>query len=117
MRKAVLGALVAVTVLVAVTPSVEAHRRRGVRTHVFIGAGWPIWWGPYWHPWAYYPPYYAYPRVVVREEPPVYIQQHPPSAPSQPAPESYWYYCVSGGGYYPTVSECPEAWVKVPPRP
>jgi hypothetical protein len=118
MRKGVLAALAVMTVLVAATPSVEAHGRRPVRTHVFIGAGWPIWWHPYpyWYPWAHYPSYY-YPRVVIREEPPVYIQQPPPPATPQAAPESYWYYCSSADGYYPTVKECPEPWVKVPPRP
>jgi len=34
----------------------------------------------------------------------------------QAAPESFWYYCSSAGAYYPTVSSCPEPWVKVPPR-
>jgi Protein of unknown function (DUF3300) len=34
----------------------------------------------------------------------------------QAAPESFWYYCSSAGAYYPTVSSCPEPWIKVPPR-
>jgi hypothetical protein len=122
MRKAVFGVLVALAVLLAATPSVKAHGKKGGgHTHVFIRAGWPIWgypyWHPYWYPWGYYPPpYYAYPRVVVREDPPVYIQRESSVAP-QAAPESYWYYCMSSGGYYPTVKECAEPWVKVPPQP
>jgi hypothetical protein len=31
-------------------------------------------------------------------------------------PQSYWYYCPSAKGYYPTVPTCPEVWIKVPPR-
>ena len=76
---------------------------------------------PYPYPYYYYPPppvVYTPPPVVIQEAPPVYVQQAPPpaAAPSQSA-ELYWYYCQSANGYYPTVSSCPEAWVKVPPRP
>ena len=73
------------------------------------GWGWPYaYWGwpyPYWdYPYyGYYPydPYYAY-------GPQVYIEQ---------APAGYWYYCASARGYYPTVSTCPEPWIRVAPRP
>jgi hypothetical protein len=88
----------------------HGHGHVGFRTHVFIGPYWgpywgrPLWWDPYW-----YPPAYAAPPVIVREEPPVYIQQ--------PAPEasSYWYYCESAKAYYPYVRECPAGWLKVVP--
>jgi hypothetical protein len=111
----VTGALVLVA-LTAVPGA--AHWRSGV----YIGLG-PFWWGPpYWPyaPYWYPPPSYVYPPPpVVMEEPRVYIQQQPAPQASVPPPPSgpYWYYCVSAGAYYPTVSACPEPWVKVPPRP
>jgi hypothetical protein len=37
-------------------------------------------------------------------------------AKSQQPAQAYWYYCPSARAYYPTVSTCPEPWVKVPPR-
>ena len=48
---------------------------------------------------------------MIYEDPPVYIQQ-PPPVPV----ESYWYYCQSAQAYYPSVQQCSEAWIKVPPR-
>ena len=33
----------------------------------------------------------------------------------EPVPQAYWYYCPSAQAYYPTVKNCPEAWIKVPP--
>jgi hypothetical protein len=30
-------------------------------------------------------------------------------------PQGYWYYCESAKEYYPTVQQCPEDWIKVPP--
>ena len=89
---------------------------RGV---VVIGPGccwggyWGGYWGPYWgYPyWGYYPPpYYAYAPPPVVQEPPLYVERPAP-------PESYWYYCPSTRAYYPSVSACSEAWIKVPPRP
>lgn len=61
----------------------------------------------------YAPPYRVHEirRHVVVEEPPVYIQRET-ATPSQ----GWWYYCESAGGYYPTVSSCPEPWVRVAPR-
>jgi hypothetical protein len=86
----------------------------GFRGHgvVVIGPG-CCWGGPYWGPyWGYYPPpYYSYaPAPVVVQEAPVYVERPAP-------PESYWYYCPSTRAYYPSVSTCNEAWLKVPPRP
>ena len=79
---------------------------------VFIGTS--FWWpGPYYYPYYYPYPYaypYAYAPAPVIVEQPVYTQR------AEPAPESYWYYCQSAQGYYPTVSSCQEAWIKVPPR-
>jgi hypothetical protein len=128
MRKTIGLVLVALGLLIVflTSPTEAGGKRHGhstVRTHVFVGVGGPYWWRP-WRPyWAYYPyyyppyayyPYYPLPPVVVREEPPVYIQQQPPPAPVQE--EGYWYYCQSAKEYYPTVAQCPEPWIKVPPR-
>jgi hypothetical protein len=100
----------------------------GFRSHVFIGVG-PSWWGPvYWGPpywWGpayfydpysyYYPsPYYAFPPLAV-EQPPIYVQQQP--ATTQSPPQAIWYYCGSAKAFYPKISDCPEAWIKVPPTP
>lgn len=89
--------------------------RHFAHSRVFIGFGPAVYWGyPYW----YYPPpvVYSAPPVIVQETPPVYVQQ-PAPAPA-PAPEQqYWYYCESAKGYYPTVPNCPEQWIRVAPRP
>ena len=120
MRRSVLASLLAVALLLAAAvPSDAWQRHRGgrghVRGHVFIGVGPAFWWGPSYPYWYYPPPYYAYPPAVIVEQPPVYTQQ-PPLPPAAP-PQSYWYYCPSAQAYYPSVPTCPEAWVKVPPRP
>lgn len=107
-------ATLAAVVLIVLTaaPSLAWHRHPGV----FVGVG-PFWWGPPYPYWAYYPPYVYPPPAVIVEEPPVYIQQALPPAPPEPPAGPYWYYCPHARAYYPTVSECPEPWVKVPPRP
>jgi hypothetical protein len=99
-----------VFLLLTVVPSFAGHSHSGI----FIGVG-PFWWGPPYPYWTYYhPAYHVYvPPAVIVEEPRLYIQQAPPPPPSGP----YWYYCPSARAYYPTVRECPEPWVKVPPRP
>jgi len=102
----------------------HSHHRPGVR--VFVGVGPAVWWGPY--PYWYYPPpavVYAPPPpppIIIQEQPPMYIQQAPPpAAAATPAPpsaaENFWYFCASAKAYYPSVPSCPEAWVKVAPRP
>ena len=121
-QSAVVSLLALALVLVPAAESLAWGRRPAIRTHVFIGAGPSFWWGPWWYyPSPYYvypPPYYVYPPPpVVVESPPVYVQQEPPPPPAAPAPQAYWYYCSSAGAYYPSVPTCPEAWVKVPPRP
>jgi len=111
-RSIVVALAATALLLLSVVPSFAGHWHSGV----FIGAG-PFWWGPadpYWT--YYYPPYYVYaPPAVIVDEPPVYIQQTPPLPPQPAGP--YWYYCPSARAYYPTVRECPERWMKVPPRP
>jgi len=109
--------IVMAIVLTAVSVS-EAGGRHG-RHHngffgprVFIGVGVAP---AVVYPWWYHRPVYYYPAPVIVEEPPVYVQRQPAPAPPATA-ESYWYYCASAQGYYPTVQSCPEAWIKVPPR-
>jgi hypothetical protein len=120
MRRAVAVVLVLLAVLTLAPVPSEAGSRRYHRAHtrVFVGVGPAFWWGPspYWY---YPPPYYVYtPPPVVVQEPPVYIQQTPPAPPPPPPPPapSYWYYCPSAKGYYPSIGSCPEPWIPVPPR-
>ncbi|MEW6586055.1 MAG: hypothetical protein AB1442_10655 [Nitrospirota bacterium] len=87
---------------------------------VWIGPGWGAgWWGPPYYPYyppyysPYYPPFYPYyssPPVVIREQPPVYVEPAP-----QKEEQSYWYFCPNPEGYYPYVKRCPEGWLKVEP--
>ena len=123
-RTATVALLFVALLLVAATPSHAwvRHHFHHVGARVFVGVG-PVWWGPPYPYWAYYPaPVYVTPPPVVVQEPPVYVQQpqvHVAPAPPPPpaaAAESFWYYCSSARGYYPTVQSCPEAWIKVAPR-
>src|SRR5262245_38735401 len=75
---------------------------------VFIGTS--FWWPGFYYPYYPYPYPYAYAPAPVIVEQPAYTQH------AEPAPESYWYFCQSSRAYYPTVSSCQEAWIKVPPR-
>jgi len=125
MKKIALASLIVVAATLAIAPPSDARfrghfgHRPVVHTRVFIGVGPAFYYGPY--PYWYYPPPYYYPPpppVVIQETPPVYIQQPPPPPSSAPsaAGEQFWYYCPSANAYYPSVSSCPEAWVKVAPR-
>ena len=130
MKKLTLAAVFVFAAFLAAPLASEAGGGRGhhgghhhhVRSRVVVGFGVGPYWGwgygyPYWgSPYWYYPPAYA--PVVVQESPPVYVQQPAPVAPAPPAPaEQYWYYCESVRGYYPSVPNCPEQWLKVAPRP
>jgi hypothetical protein len=115
MRKAVAIPLLAIALLLGpVVPSLAWHGHHpGVRTRFFVGVGPGFWWGPPYPYWWQYPPYYVYPPPpIVLQAPPAYVQQEP-APPSQ----TYWYYCPSANAYYPNAQTCPEAWIKVPPRP
>ncbi len=73
--------------------------------HAVIAGGAGFWWGPWW----WYDPAYPYsPQVVVQPAPVITDER---------SPQSYWYYCSSAKAYYPTTPTCPEAWIKVAPRP
>jgi len=115
-RRAVAISLLAAALLVV--PAASSHAWGGHGGHGFHGhpgfhghfhghgvivAGPSFWWGPWWYP----PPYYYPPQVIVQPAPVIVEQQRP---------QSYWYYCPSAKGYYPTVPTCPEVWIKVPPR-
>jgi hypothetical protein len=125
MRKVASASLLAVALLLifaAPTLAGGGHRHwHGGGSRVFIGVGPRFWYGGYPYPYYYYPyPYYYTPPPVVIHDPPVYVQQPgqaqtAPSATTAPV-EGFWYYCPSASEYYPSVSSCPEAWVKVPPR-
>jgi hypothetical protein len=86
--------------------------------------GFPLYYpGPYYYPPpAYYPPYPYYPSyyppvVSAPVQPPVYIERGEGQAASEPAPESFWYYCPDSSTYYPYVKECASTWQRVSPRP
>jgi hypothetical protein len=87
-------------------PRWNHHYRSRVGVGLVVGS-------PFWAPW-YYSAYYP-PVVIEREAPVVYVEQPAPVQIVRQA--GYWYYCQSQGRYYPEVRECPENWVKVPPRP
>lgn len=78
------------------------------RVGIYYGIGWSPFWYP--APWPYYPP----PVIIATPPapPPVYIEQAKPA----PTAAEYWYYCRSGGGYYPVVNACPEGWLPVLPE-
>ena len=86
----------------------HGHFHGHVRAHSTIVVGPRIWVGPAWAPYPYYV-YAPSAPVVVREQPPVFVQQS--------APEAVWYYCKDPGGYYPYVQQCPDGWLKVAPTP
>lgn len=105
--------------------SAWAHDRgHGPRVGVYVGVPFAYPWyalPPYYSPY-YYPPYYYYPpQVIVRPEPPVYIERAAPPAAAQPEAGSrsqgYWYYCGNPQGYYPYIKECPAGWQQVVPTP
>jgi hypothetical protein len=126
MRKLASASLLAVALLlIFAAPSLAWDRHGHGGPRVFVSVGPRFWWGPYPYPYYYYPPPYYYdPPPVVIQEPPVYVEQQPqlqqqvgPVPPAAGAPaEAYWYYCPSSKDYYPNVPNCPETWIKVPPR-
>jgi hypothetical protein len=103
-------AIVIASMLLGVSYPAVAHDRwhgRHGGSHFGFYFGAPLFWDSY-------PYYYRYPRTVVIEPPPVYVQQSPPVYVQQP--QAYWYYCPNPAGYYPTVSSCPSGWMPVLPR-
>jgi hypothetical protein len=111
MKRSALVVMLVIGLLVLFPPPSYAWRH--VHGGVFIGVGPGYWWGPPYPYWYYPPPYYYGPPSVVIQQPPVYVEQ----PPAPPPPPAYWYYCPSAQAYYPQVQTCPEAWMKVAPRP
>jgi hypothetical protein len=86
----------------------------GWHGRVYIGGPW--WWGP---PFPYYPypyyPYSYYPYSYYPPYPPVVVDRGPQVYIERPLEPGYWYYCPGAKAYYPTVRECAEGWIRVPP--
>lgn len=107
----------------------------GVGVGVGLGLGWEAAYlgSPYYYGYdPYYP--YAYPApayddlydvapvnvnsALVPPPPPgAATSSAAPSALPPPTSSSNWYYCASANGYYPYVTQCPEAWRMVPATP
>jgi hypothetical protein len=83
------------------------HRGRViVGSTIFLGGvGYPYYYAP--------PPVYAAPPAYA-EEPITYIEQSPPAQSPSAQPQVY-YYCPDSRAYYPDVTTCPSAWLKVVP--
>ncbi|HVM98367.1 MAG TPA: hypothetical protein VMT89_18380 [Candidatus Acidoferrales bacterium] len=100
----------------------DEHWHGGWYGGVYIGGPW--WWGgPYYaYPYGYYGYPYAYPYPYYGPYPsaadpgPTMYVQRPVTSEDAP-PDAFWYYCPSSKAYYPTVSQCREEWIKVPPVP
>lgn len=109
-RGAVLFALL-LGAAVSSLPAWAHERSQRPRVGLYFGYSW---YGP---PPFYRPlhPYYFHypPMVIVRPEPPVYIERAAPSA--APPTAAVWYYCRASGSYYPYVKECPGGWEHVVP--
>jgi len=126
MKKTAVVALLMIVVLAVSATSGFAWTRGGGAVHqggfhghggfrggvVVVGPGccWGPWWG--WG-WGWPGPVYAQPQVIVQPAP-IIIDNSTQGSPT-PA-ESFWYFCPSTRAYYPNVSGCNEAWIKVPPR-
>jgi hypothetical protein len=81
------------------------HFYHGGGPRVFIGGYFGF---PYYYPYRHYYPLYPYPRPYADTQPQVY---------SEPQEQYYWYYCSDSQTYYPYVTSCASAWVKVVPTP
>ncbi len=115
--KAVLALAVALAGIAVADSAFAQHRHRhhhhhGSRLAIGLSIGLPLAAYSYYHypRYAYYPPYYVAP-VVVLQQPPVYVEQFQPPAPA------YWYFCAESRAYYPHVRECASGWQRVAPQP
>jgi hypothetical protein len=73
--------------------------------------GWwgsPAWSSAWWGPGVWAP--VSVPSTVVA---PVFIER---SAPAEPAPQVWWYWCAESRAYYPYVQQCPGGWQRVAPQ-
>ncbi len=127
-------ALVAMGSLALASAAADArpYHRSGARVGIYVGTGilaapWvygrPYYYGPYAYPYYPYPYPTDYPRVVVQEQPMVYVESQAPVAVAptgpQQAPQAqqpYWYFCQSSQTYYPHVQSCATPWQRVIPH-
>ena len=134
-----LVALAAIGSLLLASAAADArpYHRSGARVGIYVGAGilaapWvygrPYYYGPYAYPYSY--PYYGYapayyPRVVVQEQPTVYVESQapgpiapfaPPASSGPQTQQQYWYFCQSSQTYYPHVQNCATPWQRVVPH-
>lgn len=84
-----------------------------------VAIGFPFFWGPGYWPgyYPYYDPYsYYYPAapIYAQPDPSMYIQQDQPAYSQNPS-QQYSYYCPDPVGYYPTIQNCTQAWLRVVP--
>ena len=85
----------------------HGHHHRG-----FIGGSAGLFVGS-WYYSGYYSPGY-YPGYAYMQQPPVtyYIERA-----DEDAPADAWYFCPPANAYFPTVTECPTQWQRVPAQP
>lgn len=96
------------------------HHHHGARLGLYFGA--PLLFSPWYYSRPYYDPYY-YGRVVVRDQPVVYVEQQPGDVAPAPAPQAqaqtqqqFWYFCQDTQTYYPHVQNCATPWQRVIPH-
>ncbi len=144
MKKQVISALIAATLLSAGAPAQAAPQQRhwSGNIHHFRDHDMPVWTGGHWvhgahnrrdgwwwvagNYWYFYSaPVYPYPdpykpSVVVIQSQVTTEVPAPAPAPADLAPVQdgkSWYYCANPDGYYPYVQGCSVAWKKVPAAP
>lgn len=128
-NKLAAGVLLAcVTALAAGSAWADRPRvRSNVHLGLYFGTPWPV--GPYYRPFGWPAPYYAYPYPApvvvvppVAVAPPVYVEQPqaqtamppPPPPVANAAPRNDdWFWCPGARAYYPYVAECSEPWQRV----
>jgi hypothetical protein len=84
----------------------HGHHHHGV----FFGGSAGLFLGSWYYP-SYSPGYYP---GYAYTQPPVtyYIERG-----DEDAPADAWYFCPSANAYFPTVTQCPTPWQRVPAQP
>ncbi len=97
------------------------HYHGGYHARVGVYFGAPLFYSPWYYPYAYsYPAPYYYPApVAAYSGPTTYVEQAQEAAPPAPGPRSdnSWYYCPGAKAYYPYVQQCAGGWQRVSPQP
>lgn len=124
-----LGCVAALAGQAASAHGAPPRRHSSVSFGLYFGAPYPV--GPFYRPFGWPAPYYAYPYPApvvvvpaVPAAPPVYVEQPPPvatvpppnSAPPAAQRNNEWYWCGPSQAYYPYVNQCSEPWQRVPAR-